>query len=191
MKKSVAAAATIVSAFAVALVVSTPASADDSLQASSIASESRWDGAYVGVLAGWARGSFDARYDSANFPPGVLGGPFGTFEFDGAALGGFAGIRRQTQSDWVFGVELDAQAMVGDDGFLDDNPLPSELNQARPKQDFVEARLNYLASARLNVGRTFDRYHAYLTGGVGLVDYAVDIIDVSSGENSQSLNDQL
>ena len=78
-----------------------------------------WTGCYIGVNAGWKAGRF--RDESASVPAttgtlGVLGTQtavadrvdLDSFDTSSGAAGGQVGCRWQTASNWVFGVEGDA-----------------------------------------------------------------------------------
>jgi outer membrane immunogenic protein len=137
-----------------------------------------WTGCYVGANGGWKGGRF---HDTASTPagvavlPGIAPTPFaadyidlGHLNADSGAAGGQVGCRWETPSHWVFGVEGDfdwtnlngtitaATPGTGRSVFV---PGDSYYNQAR-----------WESSARGIIGRSFDKWLLYATGGLAATD---------------------
>jgi len=133
-----------------------------------------WTGCYIGVNGGWKGGRF--RDESVSVPtttttfPGV--GPqtapadrifLDSFDANSAAAGGQVGCRWQTASNWVFGVEGDADWT---------NLHGTVVNRGTgPGFTFIpgdsfDNSARWEASARGIVGRAFDKWLVYGTAGV-------------------------
>ncbi len=151
-----------------------------------------WTGCYIGVNAGWKGGRF--RDEQASVPAttgtlGVLGQQtavadridIDSFDANSGAVGGQVGCRWQTVSNWVFGVEGDA----------DWTDLHGSIVNRRvgPGFTFVpgdsfDNRARWEASARGIVGRSFDKLLVYGTAGVAFTQVTMGanfIATVSSG----------
>lgn len=117
-----------------------------------------WTGFYIGAHAGYAWTDVDGLYDGGFFDvPGL--------DLDGAVAGGQIGYLHQYDNNIVVGAEIDASAVFADDRDEDgDNSFDAELD--------------YLASARLRLGYALEGgFLPYITGGVALAGYSVDIDD--------------
>ena len=140
-----------------------------------------WTGCYVGVNGGWKGGRFR---DSADTPAGVATIPgVGLFTFaadhidlghlnaDSGAVGGQVGCRWETPSHWVFGVE----------GDLDWTDLHGTITQRTPGTggsvfipgDYYDNRSRWEGSVRGIVGRSFDKWLIYATGGLAVADVSM------------------
>jgi len=138
-----------------------------------------WSGFYVGAHAGWAKadhdGSFVALPAGFGSPAVVGGGVAGAgisptlhdFGSDGWIAGVHAGYNWQFNRT-VFGIE-------GDATFLDRNngsTLPAFATCCAQVVGSLtlQAKYDWLASARLRLGYTFDRLMLYATGGAAFTN---------------------
>lgn len=137
-----------------------------------------WTGCYVGINAGWKGGRFR---DSADTPagtaviPGLAPTPFaadhidlGAFNADSAAAGGQVGCRWETASHWVFGVEGDAD-WTDLHGTLTERTFGTGNSVFIPG-DSYDNRARWEASFKGIIGRSFDRWLVYATGGLAVTD---------------------
>jgi outer membrane immunogenic protein len=136
-----------------------------------------WTGCYIGVNGGWKGGRF--RDESASVPAttGTIGaGTFtapadriflDSFDANSGAAGGQVGCRWQTASNWVFGIE-------GDADWTDLHGTITNRNFGTGTTfvpgDTFDNRARWEASARGIVGRAFDKLLVYGTGGVAFTD---------------------
>jgi len=137
-----------------------------------------WTGCYVGVNGGWKGGRFR---ESADTPagvaviPGVASTPFaadhidlGRLNADSGAVGGQLGCRWETASHWVFGAE----------GDFDWTDLHGTITETRPGTgnsvfipgDYYDNRARWQSSVRGIVGRSFDKWLVYGTGGLAITN---------------------
>jgi outer membrane immunogenic protein len=140
-----------------------------------------WTGCYVGVNGGWKGGRF--RNESVDAPagvgivPGTPGVPFAAdrinlagLDADSGAVGGQIGCRWETASHWVFGVEGDADWT---------NLHGTVTNRANgPGATFVigdtfDNRVRWESSVRGIIGRSFDKWLVYATGGLAVTDISM------------------
>ena len=140
-----------------------------------------WTGCYVGVNGGWKGGRF---HDSADTPAGLATIPgVGLFTFaadhinlgalntNSGAVGGQVGCRWETASHWVFGVE----------GDLDWTDLHGTItartagtgNSVFIPGDYYDNRSRWEGSVRGIVGRSFDKWLLYVTGGLAAADVSM------------------
>jgi outer membrane immunogenic protein len=137
-----------------------------------------WTGCYIGVNAGWKAGRF--RDESASVPAttgtlGVLGTQtavadrvdLDSFDTSSGAAGGQVGCRWQTASNWVFGIE-------GDADWTDLHGVTT-LRRFGTGTTFVpgdtfDNRARWEASVRGIVGRSFDKLLVYGTAGVAFTE---------------------
>ena len=140
-----------------------------------------WTGCYVGVNGGWKGGRF---HDTAATPagtasiPGLAPIPFaadfidlGHLNADSGAVGGQVGCRWETASHWVFGVE----------GDLDWTDLHGTITARTAGTggsvfipgDFYDNRSRWEGSLRGIVGRSFDKWLLYVTGGLAAADVSM------------------
>ncbi len=115
-----------------------------------------WTGFYIGAHAGYASADVDGRYASGFFDVPAL-------ELNGGLAGGQVGYLYQYDNNIVTGVEFDLSGVWADDTVTNVG-------------GFMDAELNYLASARLRVGYAMEGgWLPYLTGGVALAGYEIFI----------------
>jgi len=137
-----------------------------------------WTSCYVGANGGWKGGRF---HDAAATPGGtatvapfapVAFGPdlidLGHLNVDSGAVGGQIGCRWQTASNWVFGVE-------GDFDWTDLHGTITERTGGLGGSvfipgDFYDNRARWESSVRGIVGRAFDKWLVYVTGGLAITD---------------------
>jgi outer membrane immunogenic protein len=132
-----------------------------------------WTGCYVGGNAGWKWGRFS---ESADVPSTTANLPgFGNvtaiadhinldrLNADSGAAGGQIGCRWENPQHWVFGFE----------GDFDWTNLKGTVVNRAPGTgltfvpgDIFANRANWESSARIIVGRSFDRWLVYGTGGI-------------------------
>lgn len=140
-----------------------------------------------------------------NFPPAAdaLIGPLDIdLTSDGFVGSGFVGYQRQLKSGFVIGfeasgaftVQADDEDLVidGDDanfgglpgpvfpGPLPPNVPPTTIGGIGPGYEQAIAEVDYTLSARVRAGYAFERFLPYLTGGVGLVGYQVDVTNFNA-----------
>lgn len=113
-----------------------------------------WSGFYAGLTGGYATGDADW---SATLPDG------GSFDVDGAFIGGVAGYNVQNGA-WVYGVEGDLvwSDIDGSDVALDGDGISGEIN--------------WMGSVRGRLGYAFDNILPYVTAGVAFGDTDVSIV---------------
>lgn len=124
-----------------------------------------WSGFYAGVTAGYVTG--DADY-SATFQGTPLGS--GSFDMDGAFLGGVVGYNWQS-GNIVFGVEGDlawANIEGGEDNF----------------GETISSEIDLMGSVRGRVGYAWDNILPYLTAGVAFAHNEVSVTDFGSDSNT-------
>jgi outer membrane immunogenic protein len=140
-----------------------------------------WTGCYVGVNGGWKGGRF---HDSVATPagtasiPGFAPTPFaadyidlGALNTSSGAVGGQVGCRWETASHWVFGVE----------GDLDWTDLHGTITSRTAGTggsvfipgDYYDNRSRWEGSVRGIVGRSFDKWLLYVTGGLAAADVSM------------------
>jgi outer membrane immunogenic protein len=151
-----------------------------------------WTGCYVGLNGGWKGGRFGESVDT---PAGIAVIPpltptafaadhidLGRLNVDSGAIGGQVGCRWQTASQWVFGIE-------GDFDWTDLHGTviqrtPGTGNSVFIPGDFYGNRARWESSVRGIVGRSFDKWLVYATGGLAMTDVRMDsnfIATVSGG----------
>jgi outer membrane immunogenic protein len=139
-----------------------------------------WTGCYIGVNGGWKGGRF--RDESASVPTttGTIGaGTFiapadriflDSFDANSGAAGGQVGCRWQTASNWVFGVEGDADWTNLHGTVINRNFGPGTTFVPG---DSFDNRARWEASLRGIVGRSFDKLLVYGTGGVAFTQVSM------------------
>jgi outer membrane immunogenic protein len=174
MKKLILTTATLVAIAMPALAADLPVKAPVV-----VAPAPSWAGFYIGAHAGWARGDHDGSIVAlpAGFGlPAVVGGgvagaginPTGyDFGSDGWIAGLHAGY------NWQFGRTV--VGVEGDVTFLDRNNASTQLAFATCCAQVVgslsfQAKYDWLATARVRLGYTFDRLMLYVTGGAAFTD---------------------
>jgi opacity protein-like surface antigen len=134
-----------------------------------------WSSCYVGVNAGLsaARSRESATTpaytngDNFNFPNGFSGGVANPEVSNGNSFlgGGHVGCRYQTPQRFVFGLE-------GDFNFTNLRLThvlgPTNISAPFLPGDTFSTRTNWQSSIRGNIGYSWDRWLAYLTGGVAV-----------------------
>jgi outer membrane immunogenic protein len=134
----------VFSLLAAAALASTAARADE---------RNPFDGAYVGLHAGYAWQGNNGVFDSATTSTSLSG-----LDLNGAVIGGQLGYN--AQYGWILvGVEGDATAN------LESDTLTGPLNES------LSADIGYLASVRGRLGVVFDQVMIYGTGGVGFTEF--------------------
>jgi outer membrane immunogenic protein len=136
-----------------------------------------WTGCYGGVNGGWKGGRF---HDTNSTPGGVAVLPgftapyaadfidLGHLNADSGAVGGQVGCRWETPSHWVFGVE----------GDFDWTNLSGTITETTPGTgrsvfipgDYYGNSARWQSSVRGIVGRSFDKWLFYVTGGLAATD---------------------
>lgn len=168
-----------------------------------------WTGFYIGAGAGYGAGDFEGVFDSAGvngvpsdtgmagFGAEALIGPLDIdLTSDGFVGSGFVGYQRQLKSGFVLGfeasgaftVQADDKDLVidGDDANFGGQPVlvgpPPGINIGGigPGYEQAIAEVDYTLSARVRAGYAFERFLPYLTGGVGLVGYQVDVTNFNA-----------
>jgi outer membrane immunogenic protein len=138
-----------------------------------------WTGCYVGANAGWKGGRF--RDESASVPSttGTIPGIVGTFtapadnifldpiNANSAAAGGQIGCRWQMPQNWVLGVEGDFDWTDLHGTVVNRTTGPGTTFVPG---DFFDNRARWESSARVIVGRSWDRLLVYGTGGIAFSD---------------------
>ena len=140
-----------------------------------------WTGCYVGVNGGWKGGRFR---DSADTPagtatiPGLAPTPFaadhidlGHLNVDSGAVGGQVGCRWETASHWVFGVEGDLD-WTDLHGTITARTFGTGGSVFIPG-DYYDNRARWEGSVRGIVGRSFDKWLLYATGGLAVTDVSM------------------
>jgi len=139
-----------------------------------------WTGCYIGVNAGWKGGRFQDESASVPQTTGTIGaGTFvapadriflDSFDTNSGAAGGQVGCRWQTASNWVFGVEGDA----------DWTDLHGTVTNRRfgtgttfVPGDIFDNRARWESSIRGIVGRSFDKLLVYGTGGIAFTQVSM------------------
>jgi outer membrane immunogenic protein len=141
-----------------------------------------WTGCYAGANGGWKGGRF---HDSDSAPggvatlPGIAPTPFaadyidlGHLNANSGAAGGQIGCRWETPSHWVFGVE-------GDFDWTNLNGTITETTPGTGRSVFIPGDYYYNqarweSSVRGIVGRSFDKWLLYATGGLAVTDVRMD-----------------
>jgi outer membrane immunogenic protein len=151
-----------------------------------------WTGCYIGVNGGWKGGRF--RDESASVPTTTTTFPvvgpqtavadhinLDPLNVSSGAVGGQVGCRQQTASNWVFGLEGDAD-WTDLHGTITNHGTGPGLTFI--PGDTFDNRARWEASARGIVGRAFDKLLIYGTGGVAFTQVSMGanfIATVSNG----------
>jgi outer membrane immunogenic protein len=137
-----------------------------------------WTGCYVGLNGGWKSGRFhdtDAAPGGVATLPGIAATTFaadyidlGHLNANSGAVGGQVGCRWETPSHWVFGVE-------GDFDWTNLNGTITETTPGTGRSVFISGdyyynRDRWESSVRGIIGRSFDKWLLYATGGLALTD---------------------
>jgi outer membrane immunogenic protein len=153
-----------------------PANAADLPVKASVPAAYNWSGCYIGGNAGGKWGRFDAGADTAAgiiTIPGVGTVPLAAGHADldpvytsSVAAGGQLGCRWQNRDHWVFGIEgdFDWANLKGTATVNGIDPLfPCVFGICNG--DTFTFRSQWESSARVILGRSFDRWLVYATGG--------------------------
>jgi outer membrane immunogenic protein len=135
-----------------------------------------WTSCYVGANGGWKGGRFR---ESATSPAGIATAPgfaatpfvadsiaLGGLNADSGAVGGQIGCRWETPSQWVFGAE-------GDFDWTDLHGTVIERTagaSAFIPGDSYDNRAHWESSVRGILGRAFDKWLVYGTGGLAITN---------------------
>jgi outer membrane immunogenic protein len=140
-----------------------------------------WTSCYGGVNGGWKGGHLGESVDS---PAGIATGPggvtvpfaaghldLGHLNADSGAVGGQIGCRWETPTHWVFGVEGDF-----DWTNLNGTITATTLGTGRVfiPGDSYDNHARWESSVRGIVGRSFDKWLIYATGGLAVIDARMD-----------------
>jgi outer membrane immunogenic protein len=136
-----------------------------------------WTGCYVGLNGGWKEGRFRESVDA---PGGVATAPavapvtfpadhvdLPRLTADSGAIGGQAGCRWETDTHWVWGFESDFDwtdvhgTVVAPTGGSGATFVPG---------DYYGNRARWQSSLRGILGRSFDKWLFYVTGGLAATD---------------------
>lgn len=122
-----------------------------------------WTGNYFGVHIGGTKGDFSFS-PSASPALGGDGTFFGDTKSSGnsAFIGGFQVGRNWQFGRWVLGLEHDAQFTK----LNGDITAGSAIQEPFAEGDGFNAKINYLGATRVKVGYTWDRFMAYVAGGL-------------------------
>ena len=141
-----------------------------------------WTGCYGGINGGWKGGRF---HDTNSTPagvavlPGIAATPFaadfidlGHLNANSGAVGGQVGCRWENPSHWVFGVE-------GDFDWTNLNGTITETTPGTGRSVFIPGdsyynQASWESSVRGIIGRSFDKWLIYATGGLALMDVRMD-----------------
>ncbi len=141
-----------------------------------------WTGCYVGGNVGWKWGRFRESVDTpagVAVIPGLRNTAFVAdhLDLDGlnansGAIGGQVGCRWETPSHWVWGVEgdFDWTDLHGTVTAL----TPGTGNSVFVRGDYFGNRARWESSVRGIVGRSFDKWLIYATGGLAMTDVRMD-----------------
>jgi len=117
-----------------------------------------WSGCYFGGFVGYATGRTDVHYGTTTpdiFP--FVGGSQATDDIHlSGATGGFNGGCQYQAGWWLIGVEVDGSALN----------KSGQRREYFPFDNFiVDVKETWLATARLRLGLTWDKWLFYVTGG--------------------------
>ena len=128
---------------------------------SSIEQPGIWQGLNAGLNGGYNFGNIDDHTRR------------GTLGLNGTTIGGHIGYNWQT-ANWVLGAEFDANWADADSRKTFSGPVT------------VDARNDWLASARLRAGYTFNNiFLLYVTGGAAFGNYDVGVTDALGTSRAQ------
>jgi outer membrane immunogenic protein len=141
-----------------------------------------WTGCYVGGNVGWKWGRFRESVDT---PAGVAVIPgrqntafaadhldLGGLDANSGAIGGQVGCRWETPSHWVWGLEGDFD-WTDLHGTVTAKTFGTGGSVFIPG-DFFGNRARWESSVRGIVGRSFDKWLLYATGGLAMTDVRMD-----------------
>lgn len=147
------------------------------------ASAGSWNGFYIGLNAGGAFGDTDwtnvsngtGGATTIDFDPGETISQ----SVDGVVAGGQIGYNYQ-MSNWLFGIELTGETLDYDETTVNNNGDPTE---------FVSSEINWLATASLRAGWTWDDSVVYLKGGYAMSKVNTDHVDPPGGATRYSTDE--
>jgi outer membrane immunogenic protein len=130
-----------------------------------------WTGCYIGGNGGWKWGRFNDSVDTASglgFLPGHvdLDHPTGS----SGVAGGQIGCRWENAEHWVFGVEGDFDWTRLNASVTDMSPGTTGLFPGI----IFDNRMRWEGSGRVTLGRAFDRWLVYGTGGIAFARVDMD-----------------
>jgi outer membrane immunogenic protein len=148
-----------------------------------------WTGCYIGANGGWKWGRFHESVDTAGgtlvipgvprtpFPPGHI--DLDPVETSSGAVGGQIGCRWENAEHWVFGFEGDFDWTNLHGTVINTSPPTTALFPG----DSFENRARWESSGRITLGRSFDRWLVYGTGGIAFsrVDMTGNFIATTIG----------
>jgi outer membrane immunogenic protein len=148
-----------------------------------------WTGCYIGANGGWKWGRFNESVDTAGgsiLIPSVGLVPFAPGHVDldhvtasSGAFGGQIGCRWENAEHWVFGAEADFDWTNLHATVINNSPNTTGLVAG----DTFDNRMRWEGSGRVSLGRAFDRWLVYGTGGIAFarVDMTGNFIATTSG----------
>ena len=139
-----------------------------------------WTGCYVGGNGGWKWARFNESVDTnagTFFIPGIGLIPFapGHVDLDHAtagsgAFGGQIGCRWENAEHWVFGAEGDFDWNNLHATVINTSPITTGIFPG----DTFDNRIRWQSSARITLGRSYDRWLVYGTGGIAFARVDMD-----------------
>ena len=148
-----------------------------------------WTGCYIGANGGWKWGRWNESVDTAGGSAiipvaGVIRFTPGHVDLDHAtsssgAFGGQIGCRWENAEHWVFGVEGDFDWTNLHATVLNTSPATTGILPG----DTFDNRMRWEGSGRVTLGRAFDRWLVYGTGGIAFarVDMSANFIPIAAG----------
>jgi outer membrane immunogenic protein len=137
-----------------------------------------WTGCYLGVNGGWKEGRFRESVDAPGgvaVLPGIANTTFAADHIDlprltsdSGAVGGQGGCRWETREHWVFGFEGDFD-WTNLHGTVT-NPAPGTGGSVFIPGDYFGNHARWESSLRTIIGRSYDKWLFYFTGGVAATD---------------------
>jgi outer membrane immunogenic protein len=138
-----------------------------------------WTGCYIGANGGWKWGRWNESVDTTAV--GVIGpnGPTllqaGHADLDhptssSGAFGGQIGCRWENAEHWVFGVEGDFDWTRLNATVINTSPATTGIFPG----DTFDNRMRWEGSGRVTLGRSFDRWLVYGTGGIAFARVDMD-----------------
>jgi outer membrane immunogenic protein len=139
-----------------------------------------WTGCYAGINGGFKWARFNESVETTGgsvVVPGVGLVPFAPGHVDldhettsSGAAGGQIGCRWENAEHWVFGGEVDFDWTNVHASVTDASPGTTGLNPG----DIFNNRMRWEGSGRIILGRSFDRWLVYGTGGIAFARVDMD-----------------